>query len=207
MMIERKLIEQIVTAVLEKLDENDKKKNLFVVNAREQKSIEILEKQWNIIQMSAPVTIPEKTKEAVFLHVSQDLLVKAALGMTDTDESQLFSLFMNRGISITFIPSEELVWLLDSGVQKEMNQNYAAHLVNYKQMLEKFGVQFLSLSEFASTSRSVTRRYEKKLLTEKDVIESKSNEIFIGKKTIVTPLARDSARELAKKIIVIDKKE
>lgn len=206
-MIEQKLIEQIVTAVLEKLDENDKKKNLFVVNAREQKSIEMLEKQWNIIKISASVTIPEKTKEAVFLDVSQDLLVKAALGMTDTDESKLFSLFMNRGISITFIPSEELVWLLDSGVQKEMNQNYAAHLLNYKHTLEKFGVQFLSLSEFATTSRSVTRRYEKKLLTEKDVIESKSNEIFIDKKTIVTPLARDSARELAKKIIVIDEKE
>ena len=45
---------------------------------------------------------------------------------------------------------------------------------------------------------------KKKLLTQRDVQDSKSAEIIVCKSTIITPSARDAAKELGKSIIVAE---
>lgn len=206
-MINRQVVENIVAEVLEKLEqERARKRMLLVVNAQDENFLKQLEKRWKPVIISSPTDIPEKCEDAVFLYVSQDLLAKSVLGITDTDESQLFSYLMMTGKRIAFIPSDRLGWLLAGEMKKGVNQHYIGLLLAYKKRLETFGVQFLSISELlaAGSNDDDMNLFQNKLLTAKDVIHSTSNKISVAKTTIITPLARDSARELGKTISVIE---
>jgi hypothetical protein len=55
-----------------------------------------------------------------------------------------------------------------------------------------------------SPNATAAKREKKKLLTQRDVQDSKSVEIIVCKSTIITPSARDAAKELGKSIIVTE---
>lgn len=85
---------------------------------------------------------------------------------------------------------------------------YRSHLLTYKKQLESFGVKFRSLASFTEArvdeERANCLAFEGKLLTEQGVKDSREASILIAPSTIVTPLARDAARDLGKAIVVVE---
>ncbi|PWA13055.1 hypothetical protein DCC39_02680 [Pueribacillus theae] len=213
-MIERTVIEEIVLEVLKNLDRDVfRKPDLFVINASAEEKKQ-LEKHWNVHSISSTChDVPNDVQEVAFFNVTQDLIVKGALGITDTPESKMLSHLMMKGLRISLIPSIELEWILKSNEKKATNPNYVNHLLNYKNMLKSFGVYLQSLEELVprkAHSKESTNlikdqiTFHEKLLTQRHVENSEETKIMIHKSTIVTPLARDTARKLGKSIYVIE---
>lgn len=209
MMIDRKVVEEIVLEVLKKLNSfSSPKKSLYVVNAKKvsKKILEKLNAHWEVKHI---LTFPDEhfpdIEHVLFLNGTQDLLVKGALGISDTFESELLSYFLLKGVSVDIVPYERLNWLADRTEQPPTNIEYGKTLQKYKETLERYGVQFVTLDKFISThSQTQTNHkvshnkinYFEKLLTQTDVERSTHNPIVVSKTTIVTPLARDRAREM-----------
>jgi hypothetical protein len=143
--------------------------------------------------------------KVVFLEASQDLIVKGALGICDTPESELLAACILEYVPVTLIPKRYMFNILN-GNQKS-NQEYVSQLLDYKERLLKYGVSFNTLEGFAGYEEIIADKPEaKKLVTQRDVQDSKSDQIFVDKYTIITPLARDTARELGKSITVMESK-
>lgn len=211
-MIDRKLIEQIVLQVIHSLN----KPPLFVLNAPDDAvAMEQLEARWHVTKIAAAtLDVPDGVRDAAFLEVTQDVFVKAALGMADTHESKILSRLIRQGVRIYLVPAKEFEWILDIDQKEVPNSEYAKLFIGYKKNLERFGVRVVSWKSLVTTNldkddgqipRSGT--VHGKLLTEKDVRACAEDEIFVGKTTIVTPLARDAARELGKRICIVGEKD
>lgn len=209
------LIEQIVVEVLKRLDKSDKqhlsvKPKLLIVKesaAIDPIQIKKLETSWTLIYSDEQKeNLPKDIQGILFAEANQDLLVKGALGMTDTLESYLLAEALLEGISVSLIPSVTLGnVLLSSNQRKPVNNKYAAHLIAYKNTLESFGVKIQSFERFLQSGlnrRSVS--FTERVLTQRHVKLVEEEKITVSPKTIITPLARDTARELGKEICVID---
>lgn len=219
--MDRLLIEKVVIEVMKKLSlttdlEHEKRKPglLVVKGARELDSSqsEKLESKWNVMyQDTNELNFIETVEAVLFLDAGQDLLVKGAIGITDTPDSELLARYLLADIPVSLIVSP----LLEKALLKENgigNQNYLARLVDYKETLNRYGVKVESWTDFIQSSKKAEisldekRSSFKKLLTQRDVKACKEKRININKQTIVTPLARDTARELGKIIFVTDSK-
>jgi|GEM_PF-1468837 len=227
-MIDRNVVEQIVTEILQKLvsQGNQVQKPggkpgilaFDLADDAESPQLEQLEAFWKVIRM--PLTakqVPAEIEAAVFLNATQDLLVKGALGICDTLESKWLARLLRKGIPTYFIPSAELEWLAEREPETAASTAYKNHLLGCKQRLESFGVCFRSsladLVPGAEASR-VERPgedgdkgsfiFEGRLLTQRDVEAVKGGTILILPSTIVTPLARDTAREMGKTIRLME---
>lgn len=209
------LIEQIVVEVLKRLDKSDKqhlsvKPKLLIVKesaAIDPIQIKKLETSWTLIYSDEQKeNLPKDIQGILFAEANQDLLVKGALGMTDTLESYLLAEALLEGISVSLIPSVTLGnVLLSSNQRKPVNNKYAAHLIAYKNTLESFGVKIQSFERFLQLGlnrRSLS--FTEQVLTQRHVKLAEEEKITVSPKTIITPLARDTARELGKEICVID---
>ena len=220
MVIDRTIVEQIVHEVMNKLERtsmgnSSEKPPLLVIHSGENPQVEALKRYWHVIKFSSSTEdIPKNVRFAAFINVSQDLIVKGALGFTDTPDSKLLSRLLMEGLHIFFIPSDELEWVLCNDQKEAPNPAYVNHLLRYKSVLADFGVSLLSLNECVPSSfdsivnkasMNVRSIFDGKLLTENDVKNSQGDIVFIRKATIVTPLARDMARKLGKNIHVVDK--
>lgn len=214
-MIDRHMIEQIVEEVVKNLlgatsAPNPKMKhNMLAVgdlNRIDPALLEVLEANWNILPYDSSENPQLHTvMKVIFLDASQDLFVKGALGICDTPESELLSACIIDYVPVTLIPKTNLYKILNG--EKETNGEYFSSLMEYKEKLLKFGVEINSLEDFAAPKPINSDQPDaKKLITQRDVQECKMNEIFADKQTIITPLARDTARELGKSIIVMDTK-
>jgi hypothetical protein len=216
-MSDRLLIEQIVMEVLKKINQpalpSQRKEDLIIVKGESEidpAKLARLEAKWNLILFeSRNNSIPDASAKIVFLDASQDLLAKGALGMTDTPDSLLLSQFILTNVPVTIIPCATIERLLfeDSNT---LNQEYKALFQKYKETLNSFGVGIESFEKWLcemdgeqkSIKKSIT--FQSKVLTHRDVQMDTHQKITIHKKTIVTPLARDTAKELGKIIDVID---
>lgn len=214
-MIDRQLIEKIVEEVVRNLlgaksaPNSATKHNILAVGDLKRVDINILEvlkKNWNVL----PYDFSEEAQlhtvmKVIFLDASQDLFVKGALGICDTPESELLSACIIDYVPVTLIPKTNLYKFLNG--EKKTNGEYFSSLMEYKEKLLKFGVEINSLEEFAAPKPiNAGQPDSKKLITQRDVQECKMNEILANQQTIITPLARDTARELGKSIVVIDSK-
>jgi hypothetical protein len=214
-MIDRQLIEQIVEEVVKSLagaksaPNTAMKHNLLAVGDLDKIDpaiLQALENDWNVL----PNDFTEEAQlhtvmKVVFLDASQDLLVKGALGICDTPETELLSACIIDYVPVTLIPKTNLYKILSG--ERKTNGEYFSSLMEYKEKLLKFGVEISSLEDFASHKPYNAAQPElMKLITQRDVQECKTNDIFADKQTIITPLARDTARELGKSIIVMDTK-
>ncbi|MCS0790278.1 hypothetical protein [Cytobacillus pseudoceanisediminis] len=214
-MIDRHLIEQIVEEVVKNLfgaksvPNSKAKHNILAVGDLgkvDSNILEVLEENWNVL----PYDFSEEAElhtvmKVIFLDASQDLFVKGALGICDTPESELLSACIIDYVPVTLIPKTKLYKILNG--EKKTNGEYYSSLMEYKEKLLKFGVEINSLEDFAAPKPiSADQPVSKKLITQRDVQECKMNEILADKQTIITPLARDTARELGKSIIVMDTK-
>ena len=225
-MIDNAFKNEIVEEVLKRLKEtiysnvSCTKKKLLIMNATNESQTEQLQKCWQIEHaISATVSddLLENNDEIIFLDVSQNLFVKGAIGITDSADSELVAKALLKGKKIHFVPSASFEWILDVDYNKTMNKAYVSQILTYKKILETFGVQLTSFSNFQMThsgfsdeEKDATKTsditFNGKVLTHKDVEKIKGERITIYKSTIITPLAHDLARELGKTIDIIETK-
>jgi hypothetical protein len=213
-MIDRRMIEQIVNEVIKQLSLNEikQKPSLLVFGELlylESKLLVEMQEKWNI-QDSNSFSEKDihKLDQVIFLHVTQDLLAKGALGIFDTNESKWLARCMLESIPVLLIPT---VYLQEQLFEvKSKNTAYVEHLLGYKEILGRFGVEIGTLEGFVSKGQAAPLAEPapliKKLLTQKDVEDSKHALIVVDKATIITPLARDKARAMGKNIKVIESK-
>lgn len=213
-MIDRRMIEQIVNEVIKQLTvtEIKQKPKLLVIGEPlyiEPHLLEKMHEKWNVLDThSFSVKDIHKLDQVIFLHVTQDLLVKGALGIFDTDESKWLSRCIMESIPVSLIPTAYLQEQLLEG--KSKNRAYVEHLLAHKETLDAFGVKLETFESFVNKveagNLTESAPFAKKLLTQKDVEDSKQIQIVVDRTTIITPLARDTARVLGKNIKVIESK-
>jgi hypothetical protein len=203
-------VEEIVTEVLQRMELLHKGKNpqLLVIHQQSEISraqIEELKRHWNIVEMtSGSSQIPLAVQRAVFLEVNQDLLVKGAIGITDSPDSLLFSKLMFQGCQVDFVPDNLLWWSLNLDIDKQVNKKYISKLLHYQTQLQDFGVQIRPLKyiipkeEEESMSSAIKEPIDffEKLLTKGLIEEWKHSLIRVQPNTIITPLALDMAKEM-----------
>ncbi|NHM33444.1 hypothetical protein [Neobacillus terrae] len=199
MKIDQQVLEQIILEVIARL--NDKPKLLIVYEGvkRPEKIeyiISTLQDSWQVKTCSdTDSCLYEQTdyQHLAFLDVNQDLLVRGAMGLTDTPGSRLLAKALRQGDNVLFEPSKEIQWLLkqDNHSIPERVDRYRGHLLQYKNKLVEFGVWF----GFIETLRPSQILYDRKLLTENDILNIESSELRVSSKTVITQLAKDTARE------------
>lgn len=196
-----KLIEDIVQEVISRLGKSRSYLNhsslpLLYVNQADSETIQTLENFWNVTEDPN-----ESVDHALFYETSQSLLVKGAIGLADDQDSKILAKFLLGGKTVWMIPVKEMDWLLLSNIN---HTPYKGNLLAHKKKLEEFGVEFTSLNKFTMPNKDLEISSFTKLLTEEIVKDSSEKNIFIGRTTIVTPLARDIAKELGKVITLIE---
>jgi hypothetical protein len=162
---------------------------------------------WNLIGGESWEDIqPYSPKKVLFLQSSQDLLVKGATGLTDTAESEALAACIWNSIPVSLIPTEFLSSYLLA--ERSTNQAYFLQMTEYIKKLDHFGVRVETL-ETALQKEMITSQPSqttakvasgKKLLTQRDVQSHQGQRIAVDRNTIITPLARDTARDLGKTI-------
>lgn len=200
-MINKEMIEEIVKEILRNIDSPIK--NKLLVNHRgmekDLESIEWLKRHWHVVELTdANAPIPPSSQNAVFLEVDQDLFVKAALGITDTKESLFFSKILLHGLQIDFILSESL-WRVMHENSSNVNKRYLEMLLNYQNQLNDFGVRFFSSYHYIVPGQKMPKyigaEYREKLLTKAVIDGWKKDTITVESNTIITPMAREAAKE------------
>ncbi|WP_324822194.1 hypothetical protein [Sinanaerobacter sp. ZZT-01] len=157
----------------------------------------------------------------VLCNVSNERLVKIANGIGDTPLTALATRAILMGKKV-IIPTEELELLCYS---KSAPAAYYDHMLQYVALLKRSDVVLCDLKQLYSViceketceeesgiksqqpyvqEKKEILHLGKKVVTERDIHEACTNqitEIRIGKKTIVTDLAKDYARERGIKVI------
>lgn len=215
-MIDEKLVQQIVAEVLNKLQRSERlaydklntKPKLLTVNVPEIISATYLDPYWHVMNdFAIDHSTLESIQTALFFNVSQDLIVKGALGITDTDESEKLALAISSGLQVFLLLDDNFHWIVTDTISSTKNKQYFQHMLTYKKTLDRFGVRFIkSIDEIekptiTKKNNDTSINFDKKLLTETIVNNSKEKIINVNQSTIVTPLAYDRARELGIQII------
>jgi hypothetical protein len=200
MKVTQQLLEQIILEVLGQLTAKPKLLLVYEGTKRPEKIeylISKLQDHWQIEVFSTTddrLEVQSDFQHLAFLDTSQDLLVRGALGLTDTPATRLLAQALQQGLPVLMEPSKEIQWLLQKRDQtpiQEPANRYRTHLLEYKNKLVEFGAWF-GLIDFLHPSQL---RYDRRLLTEKDIQNMDSSEIRVSSNTIITHLARDMARE------------
>lgn len=215
-------IRKVVETVMRELDnsvplENYSFKSTFLIVKSPNTNydtIKQLKQKVNVIELAnGEGEIPKVVEEVIFLDTTQAMFVKGALGITDTKETYILSKAIRLGLSINMIPSECFEWILDISNKKKIS-SYEGLFIQYMDNLSKFGAQLIdykTLFKLESVDYSANNKQfnniNEKLLTKKLVENIQTNKINISHSTLVTPLARDTAKELDKEIYVSDIKE
>lgn len=218
-MRDRDIIEQIVREVIEQLSvkEETSKPTLLVIGDTsfiEPKLLSMMNENWNTIRDETHEDLElAKIDKVLFLHATQDLLAKGALGLFDTPESKLLSRCLVEAIPVSIVPTVYLQdYILEANHPK--NSAYVSQIIGYKDSLLKFGVKLESFEKaifkkndpVSAAKGNFSTVVKKKLLTERDIKDAQEEQIVVDRSTIITPLAHDTARQLGKIIKVIESK-
>lgn len=198
MRINRETLEKIIREVLARLQDKPK---LLLVNDGVNNQVKLeyllskLKDHWQVEAFnSADSSLEEQSdfQYLAFLDVSQDLLARGAMGLTDTPGSKLLAKALHKGTPVLFEPSADFEWLAKQEFMEvpERVKRYRAHFMRYKDQLIEFGVWFDQIESL----RPSQVRYDRKVLTEKDIESLNTTEIRVSSKTIITSLAKDTAR-------------
>ena len=208
-MVNREMVEQIVIDVLNKLSVHKEvfsKSNMLIVPGEEEVESSLLQQldtKWNISIYDGGRNIA--AERIVFLQVDQNFLVKAAIGIADTDKCEYVTYCMEQGLMIIFILADGFKQFLN----KCKNEEYKSLFNRYIKTLEGYGVSFLTIEQLISSQKETKQMFifQGKVLSYADVQSCKDPIIMISKKTIVTPLAKDTVRELGKEIVFMEHNE
>ncbi|MBH0229713.1 hypothetical protein [Halobacillus yeomjeoni] len=210
MRVDREWVEQIVREVLQYQQQglNQEKPTIHIIHSEKMKQEDkvFFEKRWNVIWVNPSEETERDVERALFYHVEQDLLVKSSLGISDTPVSRWFSKLIRSGREVLFTLSPQLNWLKQKENITDMSQCYADMLMQHKDNLISYGVQFLDVKEVIphrsqnykdeGSSISSPNVYSGKLVTQRDLEKWGRKEMHVLKNTIITPLAKDKAKEL-----------
>ncbi|MBN6189425.1 hypothetical protein JQN58_21460 [Aneurinibacillus sp. BA2021] len=224
------LIERIVAEVLGRLQpgaggEKAAKPGLLLVypGECEPQAVSVVEKElqteWNVYRANVAevehVSLHRDVKRLVFLQADQDLLMRGALGLTGTVESQLLAEGLLRGLPALLVPCAPLKWLLDPhagmSVLPPAAKRYRQHLRTHAATLASFGASLGSMAdvlalgdepegertaeEGSEHGRRETRTvFSGRVLTQSDIQQASEGVLYVSPSTVVTPLARDAAR-------------
>jgi len=149
---------------------------------------------------------------AAFLEADSTLLAKGALGIADTVESQWLSHLLRQGVKTYLIPGQGLSSLLNGHPSQVKNPPYAQLFINYRNVLSEFGVAIASVREMVQAELrdelpvdgSRENRFHGKLISQKIVQSWAAREIKVPRGSIITPLARDEARQKGIKITIME---
>ncbi|TBL76479.1 hypothetical protein [Paenibacillus thalictri] len=181
-----------------------------------------LEAGWHVIRM--PFRSPDLVsaisdiKHVVMLDVNQDILVRGALGFIGSAPNELLAAVLHNGIPVTLVLTHSLEWILrPEGTDDDLPEparRYRQHIRKHKDILASFGAAFAGLSDLQiapiggdrtdhdNTQSGKTLYFEQKVLTQEDVRVSDVGTIVVSRSTLVTPLARDTARDKGVTILV-----
>ncbi|WP_028783832.1 hypothetical protein [Thalassobacillus devorans] len=214
-MIDRQMVEEIVVEVLKRhmgeVEGGKPKLSVISAAAVDEQTIKVLERHWKPVVMDpSDNDVQENADQAVFLQVDQDLLVKSATGITDTDESRLFAELMLQGSDIHFVLHDKLRWIASNSEKApNINARYKEMLIGYYEKLLDYGVSFTEVDQLGQGK--IENRddwiFKEKLLTQTILEKWQDRVIHVSTHTIVTPLARDTARERNIKIIEYEAEE
>lgn len=199
-MMDSKMIESIVKEVISQLEGSGQcvKPKLLVVSKDEDIEGEINEllNDWEIVRVHDQSKISFKDiQQALFLNVHQDALVRMATGFTDTFVSKLFADLIYHEMPITMTLESSLQKLFEGNQKTHRYANYIKKIVAFKETVEGFGVTFQSLQTLKA-SKNQESQAVKKLITQEDVENLVGKRLIVKPRTIITPLAKDKAREL-----------
>lgn len=221
-MIDREMIERIVGEVVARLSVEDthllavEKPNLLVVgdiSFAEPEQLSKLQAKWSISNYVGEEKVRlDHINHVLFMHATQDLLVKGALGIFDTPESKLLSRCLMESTPVTIVPTIYLEDRLFS--ESPNNKAYVTHLRGYIESLLLFGARVDNFERFVEVNNETTASSQKdkigskmkKILTRRDIQDCKENFIEVDSNTIMTPLARDTAKEMQIDIRILDSK-
>ncbi|GEN54561.1 hypothetical protein [Halobacillus faecis] len=198
-MYDRKLIKEIVAEILKEQGHDPvSKPTLHVITSEGiPEDLEEWKSSWHLNWIKPEdVEGLDFPSHALFPHVDQDLFVKSALGLADTAESRCFSRLVSSGTRVQFRLDRSLDWIFTPS--EGIPAPYVERLRSYKEDLLSFRVSVLPSGDVLSPPGETSSSpfyYAGKLLTQKEVSEWLYNDIHISKETIVTPLAKDAARE------------
>lgn len=120
----------------------------------------------------------EKCDVLIVNYLSNDLLVKTALGF---DTVVLKAFLLNKRVYFTKNCFE---------YKKTKNKEIYKLYEKYKTFIENFGLEYINDSD------DIKRKPEvKKIITNNDLLNTDQKIFVIDKKSIITPLAQDTARE------------
>ncbi|MFT9846489.1 hypothetical protein [Aneurinibacillus sp. REN35] len=224
------LIERIVAEVLGRLQpgaggRSEVKPGLLLVypSEFEPQAVSVVEKElqteWNVYHANVAeveqVSLQRDVKRLVFLQADQDLLMRGALGLTGTVESQLLAEGLLQGIPTLLVPCASLKWLLDQNtgmaVLPATAKRYRQHLRTHAAELVSFGAALGSMADVLALSAEAIQETEAegdggkvrrersavfagKVLTHSDIQKTREHTLYVSPSTVVTPLARDAAR-------------
>jgi hypothetical protein len=221
--LDKAFIEQIVREVIKNLKQ---KPSLLLVHGESCDKAQIdkvaanLQANWYVTAVSfgSPDILAMKSdiKHVVFMDFDQDILIRGALGLTDTPESKLLAHTLQNGISVTMMPAKSIEWILqpkESGAgRSEPSLHYRQHILKHKDILGSFGANFTSQNELQITAvvegkissqmAEESLYFTEKVLTQRDIQLTDVKTIHIARLTIVTPLAHDAARNKGITILV-----
>lgn len=216
-MINEELINNIVALVLQQMNENNDKKNTLYIYKEEgilKKYNDLLrsvEKYANIHYFSDIDEILTSNVNVVFLDVDQDLFVKSAIGIVDSNKLRLIADLISDHVNVVYVLDNKLIKCLGENSDELSNTVYAEYLRNYKDILESFNVSIKTPEKFISFVKSLNNdsvametTFQDNLLTYEKIKSYKGEKIYINKSTLVTPMARDFARDKGIKIVLID---
>lgn len=200
-MIDPGVIERIVEEIVNKLANENmmKRQKLLVVskpNINTEQDCSFLNFYWSIVKANQQDdNLMFQVDHAAFLSVDQDFLAKVALGFTDCLESKLFSHLIIHEIPITFVLEPRLQKLLQVDEKKHKYPYYLKTIHSYKETIEKYGVAFKELKDLKPFNIEKNSTITKTLVTQDDIINYSGERLVVQQGTIITPLARDKARE------------
>lgn len=208
-MLDQKVIENIVKEVLDKIETEkvNSKPPILVISTPEpntEQQISFLKTYWNVIEVNKQkVDLFPSVERAVFLNVDQDALARIAIGLTDSFKSKLFAQLIIHETPISLVLEPSLQKLLQTNEKKHKYSLYIEKFRTYKKTIENFGVKFQRVEELKPRDREnhkFTNNKEhsissKILILQDDLSNFQGHHLVVQPGTIITPLAKDIARE------------
>lgn len=221
--MDKTLIEQVVREVIARMQDLGagvavQKPGLLLVHGEHRSQAEVeemaakLRSRWHVCTSSfgTPdlVAAADGISCAVLIDSQQDLLVRGALGFTDSPPAELLAHLLHNGIPVTLVLAPALARILQfahaDDKLPEPAKRYRQVLRQHRDTLVSFGAKFASDLYELDVDNEKTLYFDDKLLTHYKVQSTDVTTIVVSRNSLITPLARDTAKE--KGITILFKK-
>lgn len=137
----------------------------------------------------------------IFPVVSRDLMIRTALGFSDTHETRWIRATMEKGQKILFLLNG-----LEKFTGKEPKA-YIERILKYIRTVLEFGIQIgneILETDFLPSSDNFIQTEKRKIITSGDLgIYQKIGKLYLGSEDVITVMAKERAADLGIKIIKI----